>query len=87
MSSKYLGVAQRAMNGITHKTWNNFNHKPLSTLKVISATSDGSLHYKWKVNESHLNRTGKLHGGLMAGIIKSINLFTIIIIIIIIYYY
>ena len=66
MANKYLQLAQRALNVITHKTWNNFNTNLLSNLKVISVTAEGKSHYKWTVDESHLNRNGKLHGGVMA---------------------
>ena len=33
---------------------------------MISATAEGKLHYKWTVEESQLNRNGKLHGGVIA---------------------
>ena len=65
-SNKYLQLAQRSLNVITHQAWNNFNTNPLSNLKVISATAEGKLHYKWTVEESQLNRNGKLHGGVIA---------------------
>jgi len=56
-TNKSLKLAQEILSRFSKATARGYNVEVLGPpLKVISAKPDGTVHYQWKVEESHLNR-------------------------------
>ena len=72
-ASRYLTAAQKAIKLVAHHpSLKNYNTTILSPLKVVSATDEGIIKFNWKVDERHLTPGGRLHGGLTAGMFRSL---------------
>ena len=67
-TNRSMQLAQKILSRLSKSPTPGFNVEIVAPpLKLISAKPDGTIHYQWKVDESHLNRGGKIHGGLIAG--------------------
>lgn len=67
--TKAAYVARTFMATMKNNFPQSVNSLLLSSLDVVSATDDGSVHFRWKVDLTHVNKTGTLHGGCTAGIV------------------
>ena len=73
-SQRSVKLTQQLLSRMAKSASTRFNgDKIFPYLKVISVQPNGTTHLQWKVAESHLDRSGRFHGGLIAG--KKNNLF------------